>query len=461
MQLLDYWFELTAMGMLVAVSGFFSGSEAALFSLSRSDCDDLAKGTRGERQAAALLSRPESLLTAILFWNLLVNMANFALTAVVAARFGGGEQASSWRQALFTVGSLATIILFSEVLPKSLAVIRPRWVSRAVSLPLTVAMKLVAPILPALQAISDALARLLLPNLEAEPLMELADLERAVAIQSHETVENETLLIQERQVLARLVELADTTAAEMMRPRRRCLVVSPPVSLESLRGRVDGVGEYVLVTGWGSDEIAAALPLNRLGMLPPERLDLRAEPLSVVPWCAPASMTLNQLRQEGRRVAVVINELGESIGVVALEQLLDAVLRDTSRIDPNDAHGPALAPIDDNAWAASGETPLKRVAKGLGPWVDARDDVATTSESLTRALVEARSLTVAGLLQEQLQRPLHFGDEIHFEGLRWAVVGGAVDDIQDDPIAVRIEPSPRDDSHEPGAPRREGQEGAP
>lgn len=441
MPLLDYWFELTAMGALVVASAFFSGSEAALFSLSRSDRSEMAGGTAGERRAATLLTKPDRLLTAILFWNLLVNMANYALTAVVSARVGEAAGASSWSQVLFTIGSLATIILFSEVIPKSVAVIRPRLVSRLVSAPLGAAMRLVSPLLPTLQAISDALARLLLPNLEAEPYMELADLERAVALQSHETLENESLLIQERQVLHRLVELADTTAAELMRPRRRCLVVQPPVSLDKLKGRVEGVGEYVLVTAPGSEEIHSALPINRLAMLPPDRLEHRAEPLSIVPWCAPASMTLNQLRKEGRRAAVVVNELGETIGIVPLERLLDAVLRDATRIDPHDAHGARLVPIDGDAWEASGGTPLKRIAKRLGPWVDVREDIETSSDSLTHALMEARSLTVAGLMQEELQRPILLGDQMHFEGLLWTVVRGAIEDGGDDPLAVRIEPA--------------------
>ncbi|TWT99753.1 hypothetical protein Pla108_06960 [Botrimarina colliarenosi] len=437
MPLLDYWFELATMAALAGASAFFSGSEAALFSISRPDRSEMASGTAGERRAATLLARPERLLTAILFGNLIVNMTYYVLAEVVSMRLKRADDVASWAPLAFTIGSLLLVILLSEVVPKSLAVLKPRWVSGMVSTPLTLVTRAVDPIFPLLQTISDSVARLLVPNLEPEPYLELADLERAVAMQSGETIQNESLLIQERQVLHRLVELADTTAAELMRPRRRCLVVRPPVALDQLVGELEGVGEYVLVTEKGSDEIASALPINRLAMLPPDRLELRAEPLSVVPWCAPASVMLNQLREQGRRVAVVVNELGETIGIVPLERLLDVVLRDASRIDPHDAHGARLVKLADGAWEASGETPLKRIAKRLGPWADEHAQIPTSSGKLTDVLMAARSVTVAGLLQEELQRSLQPGDQIELSGLVWSVIDGADDD--DAPLLIRIE----------------------
>lgn len=439
MPLLDFPFELATMAALVAASAFFSGSEAALFSISRADRGEMLVGSPADRRAASLLASPERLLTAILFWNLVVNLTYYALTEVVAMRLGKVEGLSPWAPTLFTIGSLATVILLSEVLPKSLAVLRPRWLSGLVSTPLAAAMGLVNPILPSLQSASDTAARLLLPKLATEPYMELADLERAVEFQSGETLENESLLIQERQVLQRLVELADLSAAELMRPRRRCLVLRPPVALTDLKGQTDGVGEYVLVTEPDSDEIAGAVPIARLAMLPPERLELHAEPLTIVPWCASASKTLEQLRSEGRRVAVVVNELGETIGIVPLERLLDAVLRDATHVDPHDAHGARLTQLADDAWEASGGTPLRRVAKRIGPWVDADDTSPATSGEVADTLQAARSRTVGGLMQEQLERPPLLGDSIEAGGLVWSVTAGSADDNGDEPLAVRIE----------------------
>lgn len=441
MPLLDYWFELTTMAVLVAASAFFSGSEAALFSLSRSDRTDMAGGSAADRRAAGLLTRPERLLTAILFWNLVVNLTYYALAEVVAMRLRKDLDPSAWAPTLFTLEALFAIILLSEVLPKSLAVLRPRWLSGLVSGPLSLATRLVDPLLPSLQSASNAVARLLLPKLEPEPYLELADLEKAVEIRSGETLDNESLLMQERQVLQRLVELADLTAAELMRPRNRCLVLRPPVQLDDLVGQTRGVGEYVLVTEPESDEIAGAVPISRLAMLSDKRIDRRAEPLTIVPWCASAADTLNRLRDEGRRVAVVINELGETIGIVPLERLLDSVLRDATHLDPHDAHAARLVPLGEQAWETSGATPLRRVIKMLRPWVTTHAGAAT-GDLLRKTLLDARSLTVGGLLQEVLERPACLGDRVEAGGLRWIVTDGSAEETGDDPLVVRIELTP-------------------
>lgn len=439
MPLLDYWFELTTMAALIAASSFFSGSEAALFSISRSDRGEMEGGSAADRRAASLLDRPERLLTAVLFWNLVVNLTYYALTEVVSRRLGRVEGIGEWTPTLFTLGALLAIILLSEVLPKSLAVLQPRWLSGLVSAPLIVAARLVDPVLPSLQAASDASARLLLPKLEPEPYMELADLERAVEFQSGETLDNESLMVQERQVLQSLVELADTTVAELMRPRHRCLVLPPPIALADLEGRVAGCGEYVLVTEPDSDEIAGAVPINRLAFFPDESVDQRAEPLTVVPWCASASETLNRLREQGRRVAVVVNEFGETIGIVPLEGLLDAVLRDAADTDPHDAHAAWIAPLGEQAWEASAATPLRHLSKRLGPWVDADDAIPTDSANVADTLKAARSLTVGGLLQEELERPARLGDQIEVAGLLLSVSGGGASAGTDEPTVVRIE----------------------
>ncbi|MEO0529894.1 MAG: CNNM domain-containing protein [Planctomycetota bacterium] len=446
--MLDYWFELTTMAALVAASAFFSGSEAALFSISRSDRGEMEAGSAGERRAASLLERPERLLTAVLFWNLVVNLTYYALTEVVSRRLSRAEGIGEWTPTLFTFEALLAIILLSEVLPKSLAVLQPRLISAMVSAPLAAATRAVDPVLPSLQGVSDAAARLLLPKLEPEPYMELADLERAVEFQSGETLDNESLMVQERQVLHRLVELADTTVAELMRPRHRCLVLPPPISLVDLEGRVAGCGEYVLVTEPDSDEITGAIPINRLAILPPDHIDARAEPLTIVPWCASASETLNQLREQGRRVAVVINEFGETIGIVPLEKLLDAMLRDASDTDPHDAHAAWIAPLGEQAWEASAATPLRHLSKRLGPWIDADDAIPTDSATVTDTFIAARSRTVGGLLQEELERPARMGDQIEVAGLVLSVSGGGSDDDADEPTVVRIEGATPTDANE-------------
>ena len=83
---------LGTMAILILFSAFFSASEAALFSLRVTDRRSMADGTPTEQVAQRLLANPERLLTTVLFWNLVVNIAYFALSSIIAIRIERSDQ---------------------------------------------------------------------------------------------------------------------------------------------------------------------------------------------------------------------------------------------------------------------------------------------------------------------------------------------------------------------------------
>ena len=107
-----FWLPgVVAMFCLVLASGFFSASETALFYLSHDELRGLRSGRPREHMAAALLSDPDRLLTAILFWNLLINLTYFAISMVVAHRL---SEDSGYGAVGFSLLSLIVIILFGD-----------------------------------------------------------------------------------------------------------------------------------------------------------------------------------------------------------------------------------------------------------------------------------------------------------------------------------------------------------
>src|SRR5690606_18917554 len=100
---------LLAMACLMLVSGFFSGSETALFFLSQEDIRAMRQGKPRERRAARLLEDPDRLLPAILFWNLMINLTFFAVSVVV------GQRLTADNHPLVT-GLFAAISLFGIIL---------------------------------------------------------------------------------------------------------------------------------------------------------------------------------------------------------------------------------------------------------------------------------------------------------------------------------------------------------
>ncbi|MEZ6046351.1 MAG: CNNM domain-containing protein [Planctomycetaceae bacterium] len=175
----DLWYSgLIAMIVLTLASGFFSGSETSFFYLSHDEIRTLRVGKRRERLVAVLLSNPDRLLTAILFWNLVINLLYFAVSIVITQRLTSNNLPIA--AALFGLFSLFGLILFGEVLPKSVAVFARRKVATTASWPLAAAVRVLDPIIPSLSWVTRLVRRTLWPKVEKEPVIRPEDLERAV-----------------------------------------------------------------------------------------------------------------------------------------------------------------------------------------------------------------------------------------------------------------------------------------
>ena len=147
---------ILAMAGLVLASGFFSSSETALFYLSRDDLRSFRVGPRRQQLVASLLANPDRLLTAVLFWNLLINLSYFAVSIVLTRRVAAGSTQAATAIPLL---SLLGIILFGEVVPKSLAVVFRRGLAIWLAWPLAIAVRLFDPIAPVFLATTDFLHR--------------------------------------------------------------------------------------------------------------------------------------------------------------------------------------------------------------------------------------------------------------------------------------------------------------
>ncbi len=393
------WTYLPGLLTLLLISGFFSGSEAAFFSLTLGQRRELSKGSRTGKVAASLLAQSERLLMGILFWNLATNLSYFSLVSRAAFKLQS-EYDSPQLTATLTISALVVIILLGEFLPKSLAVLYPIAVVRLVAIPLSLAIRMLDGFLPIIKLANEASRRLLWPGLKPESYLELADLERAIEL----STDDAQLVEQERQVLRNVIQLSEISVEEWMRPRTQYRSFVPPISVSQLDGKKTA-SDYMLVTNSSGREVVSAIALNSI--LPDEIDDLAAKKkmLVVIPWCATIAEALKRLRKAKRRVAVIVNEYGETIGILTWEDIFEAILHSE---DSNSHRELARAEVNlqsPGVWLATGMTKLRRLERLMG-----------------RRLNVSRNLTVGGVVQEYLHRLPEKGDVCSLEDLLLEVV---------------------------------------
>ncbi|WP_437204775.1 CNNM domain-containing protein [Planctomicrobium sp. SH664] len=385
-----------AMLALVGASGFFSASETALFYLSREELRRMQSGHASERLAASLMRDPDRLLTVVLFWNLIVNLTYFAVNLVTAKHLIAAQQSTA--AVVIGLVGVAGLILLGEVGPKSLAVLYPRPIAVVASVPLVIASRLLDPVLPLFRGITTALRRAMAPNLVPEPYLQIEDIERAI-----ETSELGGEMVRlEQLLLSRLLELSDMTARELMRPRGTYPVWQSPVHLEHLRQR-GLIPELLLICGADRDTIEKALPLYELSQLPQRNLEAIADNVIYVPWCETVASTLATLRRELVSVACVVNEYGETIGILTEEDILDTVLNPTSNRAQRLLEREPVVFAPDGRIIAHGLASLRNLASRLDLDYEVKED---------------SPVTITALLHDELARFPQVGDTCEWQGYR-------------------------------------------
>ena len=380
---------LITMVVLMVFSAFFSASEAALFYLRWQDRRALASGSRSQRIAAGLLEHPERLLFTVLFWNLMINVGYFAISSIVGLRL---EESTNWGTSgsvAFAVGTLLAIIFFSEMLPKSLGVLSARSLATAFAIPLALFVRIVDPLFPILRTVNVLSQRLIWPRFRPEPYLEISDLERAIELSTSDA----QLVEQEQAALRNIVLLSDIRVDEWMRPRAQFRSFRPPVSLSQLDGQMTPSG-YLLVTESESEEIAAAIHLKDLSDVPQDHLEHHAEPVIFVPWCATVASALQQMHVRDREVVAVVNEFGETIGILTIDDILDTIFTYNPSRSGRLLDRTTVEEIREDTWHVTGRTSLRRLA-----------------HQFRLEVPPSKSVTVAGVIQESLERLAHEGDE--------------------------------------------------
>ena len=374
---------------LLGLSGFFSGSETALFALSDLELRELEKGSRAQRQAVDLARRPERTLVTVLLANMVVNVLISVLITSIALRMFGTT-------GLAVAIPVATVLLllFGEIIPKSLGLRRRRGLA-GFSAPLLAGL---AVVLGPVQLGLEHMARMVVGRAKASPLTR-GELPTLVEVAADEG----QISPFESRVMRRLLRFADTAVERCMTPRVEMVTVAATASIaEALRVSETSGRSRIPVCESGPDDVVGVLllkdVLTRDGGDDSDPIRPLTREVAYVPESVPAATLFRRFQQEKFHLAVVVGEHGGVEGLVTMEDLLEELIGDIR--DESDEVPASLEPLADGSWRGAANLELSDVEEAL--------DLAPSELE--------ESVTLSGVLHQELGRVPVRGDEVAWRG---------------------------------------------
>ncbi len=311
------------MMVLLACSAFFSGSETSFFNLTRRQVSLLSQSKHKlQVLAARLLNKPKQLLSCLLFGNMTVNVLFYAIASVLTVRIG--RQVGAGAAAVAAFISFAVLVLFGEILPKSLAYANSRSVSVVAALPLVLCLQIFAPLQFVFRVfIVEPTLRLFLGPLKPTKPISTGEFKSLI-----EQVRKRGLITaDENKLLGEIVELGFLKVRHVMQPRVDMIACSVTDSAESaskkmLKNHLTKLPVYAGTI----DNIVGMVYLRQLLLEGEALLEKVVQQVHFVPEQKTVESLLEFFREMGTDTAIVVDEYGGIEGSVRLEDIAEELL---------------------------------------------------------------------------------------------------------------------------------------
>jgi len=405
MTLIDWFFLLAVLGFLL-MSFFFSGSETALIASSRGTMLRLAKdGNANASIVTSLLESRERLIGAMLIGNNLATIVSSSLATDLLHEWFG-EIGVVYASLVMTV----LIILFCEMLPKTAAINAPDRYALSVAPIMQHVVRVLGPVLSGADwLVRQMLAMFGVKSGQGEPLLPAYERLRGAVDLLHREGSFEK---HDRDMVGGLLDLRDLTVADVMIHRTEVITADagePPekvveVLLKELVTRVPlwrGTPENIVGILHVKDLLRA---IQEAGG-DPKKIDIMAlaRPPWFVPEIRPLSEQLKAFRRRRTPLAIVVDEYGEFMGIVTLEDILEEIVGDIS--DEHDVEVPGVRPQPDGSVNVDGSVPIRDLNRAMD-W----------------NLPDAEATTIAGLVIHEARSIPEPGQSFTFHGFRFQVL---------------------------------------
>lgn len=342
--------QILILVVLLIFSGFFSSAETALFSISRVKARHLGK-MAGKTNLLIMRMKedPHRLLATILIGNNLVNIGASSLATALALNYFKDQAVG-----IATGGMTFLILVFGEILPKSIATRNNILISRMVIHPIFWLSILFFPLIKFLDFIPKLTGKIKrTPTVTEEELMTFV-----------EVVEEEgEIKEEERELIHNIFEFDDTNAYEIMTPRADMFVIDVDDELRVdeivksgfsripvIRGDIDHVVGILNIKDLFMRHLTAAAPLDVRELMQP-------------PYFVPENKKLDSLLRQFKRrkshLAIVVDEHGGVAGLITLEDVLEEIVGEIS--DETDKVEARIVRLKNKEWIVLGKTDVEEV----------------------------------------------------------------------------------------------------
>ena len=294
------------------------------------------KGNKSAKLTAKLLTHTDRLLGSMLFGNTLLNAAAASLTGIMVLRIFGHND---WYLLAGTVAISFVLLVFSEIMPKVIAASHPERIALFASYLLSPLNKLFYPVVFFATAIVRGFLGVLQIKVQADQSKHKVSLEEVRML----VLEGEHYLPRKHQrMLLNLVDIERIAVNDVMIPRNQIEALDLNATLEVLREQLATCHHTLLPMYEGElDNIVGILHVRRaLALLQRDSFskeDLRdvLQEAYFIPSDTTLLSQLQHFQERNLRVGLIVDEYGELLGLVTLENILEEIVGDFTTQSPS------------------------------------------------------------------------------------------------------------------------------
>jgi Mg2+/Co2+ transporter CorB len=402
----NLWLAALIIVICLLLSAFFSAGETAFTGASKARILGMEKaGEKKARIVNRLLEIRERFIGSMLIGNNIVNIGVSAFTTSVLVNLFGSEGVI-----YATIGMSILVIIFSEVLPKTLAIRAPDRIAILMARPMAICVAVLSPLAMAAEKIVQIILRPFGVRIgNNQSMLSASDEIRGQVDLLHKEGGVAKL---ERDMLGGLLDLKDLSVADVMVHRTKMRTINADLTPEEIVREVLA-SPYTRLPLWREkpDNIVGVLHakdlLRALDAVGGEASQLKVEAIALETWFVPDTSTLkDQLRSflsKKTHFALVVDEYGEVMGLVTLEDILEEIVGDIK--DEHDLAVQGVRPQPDGSVSVDGAVPIRDLNRAMD-WI----------------LPDEEATTIAGLVIHETRSIPDPGQVFTFHGFRFQVL---------------------------------------